>query len=90
MIIFILISVSISQEFYANSNVNDVDGMVIGTRISDMKWKNIVVCSENSITAYIILENYSKTIIIKKNGRIFNKIYWFRCWKYNFKWNRCW
>ena len=44
------------EETYFNNVVTDEDGMIIGTKISSLKGKNISKCSEKSIAAYIILE----------------------------------
>lgn len=53
------------QEVYSNSFVTDVDGMIIGTKISSLKGKNIAKCSEKSIAAYIILKNLYENNILK-------------------------
>ena len=44
------------EQTYANNEVIDEDGMIIGTKISSLKGKNIAKCSEKSIATYIILE----------------------------------
>ena len=46
------------SETYANNFVVDENGMIIGTKISSLKGKNISQCSEKSLAAYVILEKF--------------------------------
>ena len=43
------------SETYINNRVIE-DGLIIGTKLSSLKGKNIALCSEKTIAAYIILE----------------------------------
>lgn len=55
------------EQTYENNEVIDDEGMIIGTKISSLKGKNISKCSEKSLAAYIILEElYSMGIITRK------------------------
>ena len=44
------------EEEYSNSYVLDDEGMILGTKLSSLKGKNVAKCSEKSLAAYIILE----------------------------------
>lgn len=44
------------EEEYSKSYVVDDEGMIIGTKLSSLKGKNVAKCSEKSLAAYIILE----------------------------------
>ena len=50
------------SHFYSENKYAEIDkdGAIIGTKISATKGKNIALCSEKSITAYIILEKLYK------------------------------
>ena len=55
------------EETYASNYVTDEDGLILGTKISSLKGKNISKCSEKSIAAYIILEKlYSMGTLSRK------------------------
>lgn len=55
------------EQTYSNNVVIDEEGMIIGTKMSSLKGKNISQCSEKSIAAYIILEKlYSMDIMSRK------------------------
>jgi len=55
------------QQTYINNVVVDEDGLILGTKLSSLKGKNISQCSEKSIAAYIILEKlYSMGNITRK------------------------
>lgn len=55
------------MEIYDKFAVVDAEGMIVGTKLSSLKGKNIALCSEKSITIYIILENlYRRNIISRK------------------------
>ncbi len=55
------------NETYSKSFVTDEEGMMIGTKLSSLKGKNIAECSEKSIAAYIILDR------LFRNGKINRK-----------------
>ena len=58
----------------ANRRLSDEDGMIIGTRISSLKGKNIAQCSEKSIAAFIILKRLTTdTLSISRRTRFFNR-----------------
>ena len=44
------------EQTYAANEIYDEDGMVIGTKISALKGRNISKCSEKSLAAYVILK----------------------------------
>lgn len=44
------------EEEYSKSYVLDEEGMIIGTKLSSLKGKNVAKCSEKTLAAYIILE----------------------------------
>lgn len=55
------------EKIYDEKAITDEDGMVIGTKISDLKGMNVALCSEKSIAAYIILKNlYDNNKITRK------------------------
>ena len=55
------------EKIYDEKAITDEDGMVIGTKISDLKGMNVALCSEKSIAAYIILKNlYDNNKISRK------------------------
>lgn len=49
------------EETYANSYIVDDEGMIIGTKLSSLKGKNVALCSEKSIAVFIILETLYKS-----------------------------
>ena len=54
-------------ETYMDNVVVDEEGMIIGTKLSALKGKNVALCSEKSLAAYIILEKlYSMGSITRK------------------------
>ncbi len=55
------------NETYSKSFVTDEEGMIIGTKLSSLKGKNIAECSEKSIAAYLILDR------LFRNGKISRK-----------------
>lgn len=74
-----LINNKISNYFYSKEvnnssrgetymkNVVVEDGLILGTKISSLKGKNVALCSEKSIAAYVILEKlYSMHSITRK------------------------
>lgn len=80
---------SIVNDYFYSSNINnksrieiydefavvDSEGMVIGTKISSLKGKNVALCSEKSIAVYILLENlYKKGIITRKPTMILSTL----------------
>lgn len=55
------------EEIYEEKAITDEEGMVVGTKISDLKGKNVALCSEKSTAAYIILKNlYDNNKIARK------------------------
>lgn len=55
------------EKIYDEKAITDEDGMVIGTKISDLKGMNVALCSEKSTAAYIILKNlYDNNKISRK------------------------
>ncbi len=55
------------EETYFSNYVTDEEGMIIGTKLSSLKGKNIAKCSEKSIAAYIILKKmYEMNYITRK------------------------
>lgn len=52
---------------YFDFGVKDDEGAIIGTRLSSLKGKNVAVCSEKSIAAFIILS------FLFKNGKLSRK-----------------
>ncbi len=55
------------EKIYDKKAIVDEDGMVIGTKISDLKGMNVALCSEKSTAAYIILKNlYDNNKITRK------------------------
>lgn len=48
------------EDTYDKNCVLDNEGMIIGTKLSSLKGKNIALCSEKSIATYLILENLYK------------------------------
>lgn len=55
------------EQTYVSNEVVDEDGMIIGTKISSLKGKDISRYSEKSIAAYIILEKlHSKGFISRQ------------------------
>lgn len=55
------------KEAYADSYVADEKGMIIGTKLSSLKGRNVALCSEKSIAAFIILDNlYKKGKLTRK------------------------
>lgn len=80
---------SIVNDYFYSSNINnksrieiydefavvDSEGMVIGTKISSIKGKNVALCSEKSIAVYILLENlFKKGIITRKTTMILSTL----------------
>lgn len=63
---------SLSREkIYDEKAIVNEDGMVIGTKISDLKGMNVALCSEKSTSAYIILKNlYDNNKISRKPSLI--------------------
>lgn len=60
---------------YENYHVVDDEGMVIGTKLSSLKGKNVALCSEKSIAVFIILENlYRKGKISRKPSIILSAL----------------
>ena len=55
------------EETYVDNNVVNDEHMIIGTKMSSLKGKNIAECSEKSVAAYIIMKNLydNKKISIK-------------------------
>ena len=54
-------------EIYSENEVADEDGLIIGTKLSALKGKNVALCSEKSLAAYVILEKlYSMGSITRK------------------------
>lgn len=49
------------KETYSNNHVTDEYGMIIGTKLSSLKGKNVAECSERSIAAYLILDRLFKS-----------------------------
>lgn len=63
------------EETYANSYVMDENFQIIGTKLSSLKGKNVAVCSEKSIAAYIALKNlYDKNKISRKPSMILSTL----------------
>ena len=55
------------HETYMDNVVVDEEGMIIGTKLSALKGKNVALCSEKSLAAYVILEKlYSMGSITRK------------------------
>ncbi len=48
------------RKVYAASCVTDDEGAIIGTKLSSLKGKNVALCSEKSIAAFIILDKLYK------------------------------
>lgn len=48
------------RKVYADSCVKDDEDAIMGTKLSSLKGKNVAVCSEKSIAAFIILDNLYK------------------------------
>ena len=44
------------QEVYGSEYVKDEDGMIIGTKMSFLRGKNVAQCSEKSLAAYVVTE----------------------------------
>ena len=66
-----------SEKIYDEKAITDEDGMVIGTKISDLKGMNVALCSEKSTAAYIILKNlYDNNKISRKP--FLNLSYWWQ------------
>ena len=53
------------KETYGKNYVVDENGMIIGTKMSSLKGKNIAECSEKSLTGYIIMNKLFKEGKIK-------------------------
>jgi hypothetical protein len=63
------------KETYYELTVCDENGQAIGTKISSLKGKNISMCSEKSVAAYIILEElFSRGIIARKPALVLSKL----------------
>lgn len=63
------------EEEYSKSYVLDDEGMIIGTKLSSLKGKNIAQCSEKSLAAYIILEKmYSDGKLGRKPSLMLSKL----------------
>lgn len=59
------------RKVYAESCVKDEEGAIIGTKLSSLKGRNVAVCSEKSIAAFIILDYlYKKGKISRKPSLI--------------------
>lgn len=55
------------EDAYLSNYVTDEEGMIIGTKLSSLKGKNVAKCSEKSIAAYIILRKmYEMNYITRK------------------------
>ncbi len=62
-------------EAYNNFSVIDDEGMIIGTKLSSLKGKNVALCSEKSIAAFIILDNlYKKGKLTRKLSMILSTL----------------
>lgn len=63
------------KEAYADSYVLDDEGMIIGTKLSSLKGRNVALCSEKSIAAFIILDNlYKKGKLIRKPSMVLSTL----------------
>lgn len=63
------------KEAYADSCVVADEGMVIGTKLSSLKGKNVALCSEKSIAAFIILDNlYKKGKLTRKPSMVLSTL----------------
>ena len=63
------------QETYFDNNVVDEDGLILGTKISSLKGKNVARCSEKSVAAYIILKKlYSMGAIVRKPSFVLSSL----------------
>lgn len=55
------------EEAYSDSYVLDDEGMIIGTKLSSLKGRNVALCSEKSIATFIILRDlYQKGKLSRK------------------------
>ncbi len=60
---------------YRSSLVKDKDGMIIGTKLSSLKGKNVAKCSEKSVAAYIILNTlFRKGELSRKPSLLLTKL----------------
>ena len=55
------------ENVYSDNLVIDDEGMIIGTKISSLKGKNIALCSEKSLAMYIILKYLYENKIITRS-----------------------
>lgn len=63
------------KEAYADSYVVDDEGMIIGTKLSSLKGRNVALCSEKSIAAFLILDNlYKKGKLTRKPSMILSTL----------------
>lgn len=63
------------KEAYVDSHVIDDDGMIIGTKLSSLKGRNVALCSEKSIAAFIILDNlYKKGKLTRKPSMVLSTL----------------
>lgn len=63
------------KESYADSYVVDDEGMVIGTKLSSLKGRNVALCSEKSIAVFIILDNlYKKGKLTRKPSMVLSTL----------------
>lgn len=55
------------EDAYLSNYVTDEEGMIIGTKLSSLKGKNVAKCSEKSLAAYMILRKmYEMNYITRK------------------------
>ena len=63
------------EQAYASSHVLDDEGMIIGTKLSSLKGRNVALCSEKSIAANVLLEYLYRTgILTRKPTMILSKL----------------
>lgn len=63
------------KDAYADSYVVDDEGMIIGTKLSSLKGRNVALCSEKSIAAFIILDNlYKKGKLTRKPSMVLSTL----------------
>lgn len=63
------------KDAYADSYVVDDKGMIIGTKLSSLKGRNVALCSEKSIAAFIILDNlYKKGKLTRKPSMVLSTL----------------
>ena len=63
------------KEAYADSYVVDDEGMIIGTKLSSLKGRNVALCSEKSIAAFIILDDlYKKGKLTRKPSMVLSTL----------------